>query len=235
MSAYRPVYAKFSYDENARNCSPNDFLGQSMRTIHGKPVPQDHIDMIMRKIKSELELSPADYLLDLPCGNGSLSWYLFDSCRGYLGVDISDYLVSVAQSNFQKLPDYRFRVGRAPECLHEEQTPSIYTKMLIYAGIQYFPDAGASELLSCVRERFENISTIFIGNIPDRDRREKFYKSVAPSEEELNDPETAVGIWRTQSALQLLAGQTGWDMRVSGMPAEFYASAYRFDALLTRA
>ena len=101
-------------------------------------------------------------------------------------------------------------------------------------GYSIFTDPEAAELLRLVRDQFANIRVIFIGNIPDRDRRKTFYTSVTPGEQELNDPETAIGIWRTKSAVQRLAAQTGWDVRLSDMPAEFYASSYRFDALLTR-
>ncbi|MFC1778223.1 class I SAM-dependent methyltransferase [Pseudomonadota bacterium] len=189
--------------------------------------------MTIEAIKSGLALLPDDVLLELACGNGSLINLLFNSCKGYLGVDISEHLISVAKKNFEISPDYEFSAQEALEYVRQEQKPQKYTKMLCYAGFQYFPDSDVVEILSSIRVRFSNIQTIFIGSLPDKDRAEEFYHSRRPSAEELSDCFTAIGIWRSRVEFQELAFKAGWKVKFSTMPTEYFSSYYRYDALLS--
>ena len=75
--------------------------------------------------------------------------------------------------------------------------------------------------------------TVFIGNLPDKDRATEFYKKQADVEE-LADSCSQIGIWRTCREFELLANDAGWKAKFSTMPAGFYASYYRYDALLSR-
>jgi ubiquinone/menaquinone biosynthesis C-methylase UbiE len=90
------------YKEYPKTCDPNDFWGQVKRTVNGKPVSQDQIEMIVQVACNTLNLSKNDRLLDLCCGNGALTRYLFDACSGGLGVDFSEYLIGVARKHFIK-------------------------------------------------------------------------------------------------------------------------------------
>ncbi len=227
-------YPTFNYDENARNCAPDDFLGQICRTQDGKPVSDEQIQMIITAIKSELSLKNSDVLLELACGNGALSHFLFDSCKAYLGVDLSDYLISVAKKNFEILPHYQFSVQAAKDFVHMAQQAEKYTKVLCYAGFQYFPDNDVVEILSDIYNKFCNVRTIFIGSLPDMDRSHEFYKFRQPSIDELSDCNTALGIWRTKDQFIMFGDNTGWNVKVSTMPTSFYASHYRYDVLLSR-
>lgn len=234
MSNEKPSYPKFSYDEHARTCAPDDFLGQTRRTVKGVPLSVDQVQMIITAIKSNLQLSPEDSLLELACGNGALSQFLFGSCKDYLGVDLSEYLISVAKKNFEVLPHYRFSVQEALQYVAKEPQPERFTKGLCYAGFQYFSDKNAAEILHSIYKNFSNIQTIFIGNLPDKERAAKFYKGEQPSTEELSDCSTAIGVWRTRNEFSQLTRDTGWKVRFSTMPGEFHASYYRYDVLLSR-
>jgi hypothetical protein len=234
MPSEKQSYPKFSYDEHARTCDPDDFLGQMRRTVQGVPISDDQIQMIIEAIKSGLEFKTDDVLLELACGNGALSRNLFGSCREYLGVDVSEYLISVAKNNFEILPHYQFSVLGGVEYVRQEQQPMRFTKALCYAGFQYFPDENASEVLRALFDKFGNIQNIFIGNLPDKDRALDFYKSRQPSVDEMSDCSTAIGIWRTKDEFKRLVRNAGWHVKFSTMPAKFHASHYRYDALLSR-
>jgi cyclopropane fatty-acyl-phospholipid synthase-like methyltransferase len=234
MSNEKLFYPKFSYDEHARTCAPDDFLGQTRRTVQGVPVSDDQLQMIVEAINSGLGMRPDDVLLELACGNGALSHFIFDSCEEYLGVDISEYLISVAKKNFEELPHYRYAVQGASEYVRQEQHPERFSKVLCYAGFQFFSADEAAEILNSLFKKFNNVQTVFIGNLPDKDRAGEFYKTRQPSAEELSDYSTAIGSWRTRSEFEQLAGDAGWKVRYSTMPAKFHASYYRYDALLTR-
>lgn len=225
--------AKFDHNEYAKTRPLDDFWGQVRRTVNGVPVSDDQIQMIVRAICSGLDLQPSDTLLDIACGNGALSRLLFDSCSEYLGVDLSEHLISVAKANFEALPRYRFLHQGASEHVREEPSPERFTKALCYGSFSYFPAADAEEVLRVLGDRFLNLRMVFVGNLPDKELAAEFYKSrVAP--EELADCQSPIGIWRTRAEFAKLAATAGWRVAFSSMPTGFYASHYRYDALLSR-
>lgn len=229
----KKTYLKFDHDEYAKTREPDDFWGQVRRTVQGAPVSDDQIKMIVDAIRSALDMKHEDTLLDIACGNGALSHLLFDSCSGYLGVDLSGHLISVAKANFEALPNYHFIQQGAAEYIRSESTPERFSKVLCYGSFPYFPAADAAEVLRTLFNKFSNVQAVFIGNLPDRDRAVDFYKK-QPDVDELADCYSQIGIWRTRDEFTRLASDAGWKVQISTMPAVFYASYYRYDALLRR-
>jgi SAM-dependent methyltransferase len=211
-----------------------DYWRQVKRTVHGVPVSDEQIMMIVQAIRGELGLNIGgqDILLDLGCGNGALSALLFDSISGFHGVDYSEFLISVAQRDFQNEPDFTFSLGDVLEYVQREQEPSRYSKALCYGCFSYFPDPDG--LLKILNHRFLNLESIFIGNLPDRDLAHLFYKNGLPDEAEMLDYDSKIGVWRTREQFSALALRNGWETKFSVMPTNFYASHYRYDVLLTR-
>ncbi|NOU00629.1 MAG: class I SAM-dependent methyltransferase [Gallionella sp.] len=234
MQNDKDSYPRFDYNEHAKTLAPDDFLGQVKRTVKGEPVAEEQIKMIVDAIQASLRLKPDDKLLELACGNGAVSRYFFDSCADYLGVDISEYLISVAKTNFERLPHYRFVTRGAAEYVRHESHPEHFSKDLCYAGFCFFPAADAIEVLHTLYDKFINVQTLFIGNLPDKDRAAEFYKTRKPGTEELSDHSTAIGTWRTREEFKQMAAGAGWKVEFSFMPKEYYAGHYRYDAQLSR-
>jgi cyclopropane fatty-acyl-phospholipid synthase-like methyltransferase len=234
MVSNSPSYPKFNHDEYARSQAPDDFWGQIRRTVGGKPVADNQINMIVDAIKAGLEIREDDVLLDLACGNGALAHLFFDSCAGYVGVDFSEYLISVAKKNFEKPPDAVFTKQDVAAYVRREPKPKRFTKAVCYGSFSYFPDPDAVDVLRLLFERFSNIESFFIGNLPDRDRVEKFYTKRDPNQDELSDPCSQIGIWRSRDDFAKLTNKAGWHVEFLSMPMEFYGAHYRYDALLTR-
>lgn len=226
-------YLKLDYDEHAKTKAPDDFWGQVRRTVKGEPVSEYQIQMLVDAILSALNLSKDDMLLDIACGNGALSNLLFDSCAGYLGVDLSTHLINIAKANFEVLPGYKFAQQGAAEYVRLETDPKIFTKALCYGSFSYFSDDDATEVLTTLFEKFIHVETVFIGNLPDKDQASKFYKKPL-NFAELSDCSSQIGIWRTRSEFTQLASNAGWNVKVLTMPEDFFASYYRYDALLIR-
>jgi SAM-dependent methyltransferase len=225
-------YVRFDHDQFARSKSPDDFWGQIRRTVNGKPVSDEQIQMIVGEIKQRLSLQPTDVLLDLACGNGALSRFLFDSCSESLGVDLSEYLISVANQHFARPPQYTFIAHDAAEYVRSESRPERFTKALCYGSFSYFP--AAADVLRALREKFINIKTVFIGNLPDRDLKDIFYSKAKPDPAELSDHSSQIGIWRSREEFTALARNAGWNIQFSTMPAGFYSAHYRYDVTLSR-
>lgn len=227
------TYPTFDHDAYARTRAADDFWGQVRRTVQGVPVADDQIQMIVAAIRSALAISADDTLLDLACGNGALAHLLFDSCAAYLGVDLSEHLIAVAKAHFEALPRRRFLHCGADEYVRTESRPERFTKVLCYGSFQYFPATGAAEVLRTLFDKFAHVESVFIGNLPDKTKAAEFYKA-PPNNEELADCHSQIGIWRTRDEFAQLAHDAGWHVQFSNMPDNFYASYYRYDALLRR-
>ena len=224
----------YRYHDQAKARASDDFLGQVSRTINGKPIEPEQHEMIVRAISNGLEISADDVVLDLCCGNGLLSDRIFQQCLGGVGVDFSDYLIDVARQHFLDGNTREFVLSDVVAYVGTSNDTTQFTKALCYGSFAYLDFGDAESLLRNVHDRYPNISRIFIGNLPDKSRLQEFYydREYVPGIEDNHD--TAIGIWRTEEEVAGLAQQTGWRSAVVRMPNDFFASYYRYDAILTR-
>jgi cyclopropane fatty-acyl-phospholipid synthase-like methyltransferase len=226
--------SEYLYKEHAKTKESDDLWGQVFRTVQGKPVGQDQIQMIVEAIRAGLNFKANDVLLDLACGNGALSNYFFDELAGFHGVDYSGFLIGVAKDRFENAPSFQFTEMDVNEFVDHEKDREKYTKALCYGSFAYFNEATANKVLQTVYERFENVQTFYIGNIPDLDRASNFYKESIPAPSALADSSTSIGTWRSQSDFESLADRTGWTVEFHEMPKDFFAAHYRYDVILSR-
>lgn len=227
------IYPKSDYKEYPKTLDPDDLWGQVRRTVHGKPVSEAQIAMIVAAIRAGLQFSKEDVVLDLACGNGALSSYFFEDCRTLHGIDYSPYLIEIATKRFQVPGKSTFMMDDAVHYVENAPDAERFTKALCYGSFAFFSEADAQQVLRGLRERFVNVSRLFIGNLPDRERAHVFYPSEKDYTSELKDHAAQIGIWRSQAEFYTLAANAGWELRATVMPLEYYAAHYRFDALLT--
>lgn len=225
--------SKFLYDEFARQIGNVNLQKQVRRTIRGETIPQEQIDMILTAIRDGLDLKAEDSLLEIACGNGALSQSFMAQCAAYLGTDISKYLIDVAKKHFESPPRIRFEQAEAITCLEGLSDPRTYNKLLCYAAVQYFPDQMVVALLQIIQRRLPTMTRLFFGNLPDLEQAQLFFENSLPERAVLKSDETPIGIWRTQKEFRALCKDGGWDVSFQRMPEAFYASSYRYDAILT--
>lgn len=222
------------YREYPKILSREELWRQVRRTVRGKPVSEEQIAMIVAAIRVQLRLSDDDILLDLACGNGALGSYLIDDCALIHGVDRSEYLIEVADSQFAVPNRTMFLVDDAAHYIEHEPDPTRFTKVLCYGSFSYFSEQDAVKILTGLARRFVNVKQVLIGNLPDAARADRFYPAGKDYHSELLDYTAAIGIWRSERELRDLASITGWKVEIGIMPRDFYAAHYRFDAVLTR-
>ncbi len=220
------------FKEFPKGVAPTDFWKQVKRTVGGQPVSEEQIALIVSVIKQALMLEN-DVLLDLACGNGALSSYLYDDCVEFVGVDFSEVLIDVARQHFQR-PQAGFLLADVGKYIVAEAKPARFTKVLCYGSFAYFTESDARLVLTSLHDQFVNVSKVFIGNLPDLDRQADFFTDGLDHTSELKDPESKIGTWRTEAEFCELAADCGWSAQIQRMPEQFYAAHYRYDALLTR-
>lgn len=222
------------YKDHPKTCSPDDFWGQVKRTVNGRPVSQDQIDLIVDAVVVGLELKEKDILLDLCCGNGALSTLFFEHCNGGLGVDFSEYLISIANKYFAAPPNQTYILQDAVEFCKNPIAPLRFSKAVCYGSFSYLEQDSAEALLCLLNSNFPDLERIFIGNCPDRNLLAEYYgdRPFTPGSE--NDPDSPIGIWRTQEEFDSLAKSCGWRATFHKMPSQYYAAHYRYDTILSR-
>ena len=224
----------YIHKEYPKTCDPDDFWGQVKRTVSGVAVSQAQIDMIVAAVTEGLSLKKDDVVLDIGCGNGALSHYFFDSCCQMFGIDFSEYLISVAKANFEKPPFYLFKEIDAAHYVDWEPETDRFTKALCYGCLPYLSHSDTEHVLYRLSEGFRNITTFYIGNLPDKDRAHLFYGKGQVLGGVLEDRTSPIGIWRTKEEMTELATNTRWNVRFHSMPDNFYAAHYRYDAVLSK-
>jgi cyclopropane fatty-acyl-phospholipid synthase-like methyltransferase len=226
---------KYDYLEYPKLLPKDDYWGQVKRTINGKPVSEEQIKMIIDAIVDGLSLNTNDYCLDLACGNGALSKSLFPYLYFLQGVDFSEYLIEIANSNFKIDSKSNFICSDALEFVSNEKNPQKYNKVICYGSFSYFSKENAFETLKVIYDRFKNVEKMFIGNLPDKSKvnllSSTSNKNFLP---EIDQHASQIGIWRTKEEFQFLASQTGWNCVIKKMPETFYSAYYRYDAVLLR-
>ena len=226
-------FPKWDYKEYPKTLPPDDLWGQVRRTVCGKPVSEEQIQMMVEAVVAGLELHPTSVLLDIGCGNAALSERLFPYCDQCLGVDVSEYLISVANARFAS-PRHTFIYQDALEYIAQEPDPLRFDRVLCFAVFSYLSDASARQLLASLNQRFLNVRAIFVGNIPDRDCAASFFKDDHRDATELDNPKSQIGVWRTKGQMIAMAEQAGWRIRFQDMPSDFYQAHYRYNAILER-
>lgn len=226
-------YPKWDYKEYPKTLPADDLWGQVRRTAYGKPVSEDQIQMMVDAIIAGLQLQPASVLLDIGCGNAALTARLFAHFDQCLGVDFSEYLISVANTRFAG-PRRAFICSDVVEYAAQEADPLRFDRALCYGMFAYLSDVSAQQLLFSLHERFLNVSSVFIGSLPDPDRAANFFKDGIPAASELNNHQSQIGIWRSRARIATLAEAAGWRARVQDLHPDFYQAHYRYNAILER-
>lgn len=226
-------YPKWDYKEYPKTLASDDLWGQVRRTVYGKPIPEDQIQLIVNSIVDGLSLRTATDLLDIGCGNGALGARLFPYCSRYVGIDSSEYLIAVALTRFAS-PRHTFICRDAVEFVECESDVMQFEKAVCYGVFAYLSDFEAQRLLEALSSRFARLRVLFLGSLPDYERASHFFTDGALAEVDLNNHRSQIGIWRSQARMAALSERTGWRIRFPEVPLAFYQAHYRFNAVLER-
>lgn len=224
----------YLHKEYPKQFDRDAFWQQIKRTVNGKPVSEQDIQMIVDQISGALRFRPGDVLLDLGCGNAALASYLFDSISEYHGVDFSEYLVGVAREFFSIPGKTHFCCGDAVEATLEFPEASRITRVLVYGVISYLSADSVSTLLKTIWSQYSACERIFIGNVPDKTKAADFFQRRNVVDYRLDDPKSPIGVWWSADEFVALGEACGFNVDIMTMPNDFYGAGYRFDVLMTR-
>ena len=226
--------AEFDFDEYSRKFRDDDFLRQTMRTVKGQPVPLEQLDIVRKRIAEALSLVPGDQLLDLCCGNGHLAQPLISNLGRYLGIDAAENLIRIATKYFSMPPNVTFECQDAIGFVQAIKNTETFTKMLWYGSCQYFEDDAVISILKGLYCKSPELTHIFIGNLPDRDKHNLVLEEKHQTTEFLDNSLTVFGKWRTKEHMLSLAKQGNWLAEVWENESSYHGRHYRYDLCLLR-
>lgn len=224
----------FLHKEFPKKFARDDFWAQIKRTVNGQPVSERDIDLIVDQIRRNMCFSSASHLLDIGCGNGALAARLFPYIGKYTGVDFSPYLLGIAREYFMPDANIRYIEADARSFMANFAPTETIDRVLVYGCMSYFSREDFAAFMNNVRERFPEVSTVFVGNIPDINVAAKFFATRNIVDYELDNPQTPIGVWWAPEDLLQMGSRLGFSAQHLKMPDEFYGSRYRFDVAFRR-
>jgi SAM-dependent methyltransferase len=223
------------WEKHPASVSETDFLTQVSKTVGGKPIDSEQIDLIVKAIIDQLPIVSTERVVDLCCGNGYLTRRVAAYSRSILGIDFSAPLITVAE-RFNR-PENVSYLLRSVLDLPEDLLAYIVGcgKAYMYEALQHFSVEECRKFLASLGAASAKGFVLLICSIPDRahlfdfydtrERRQEYERRLAVGNE-------AVGTWWKTSELVSLAEETGFACEILPQDGRLYTAHYRFNARL---
>tara|TARA_B110001469_G_scaffold117373_1_gene123300 strand:- start:17357 stop:18046 length:690 start_codon:yes stop_codon:yes gene_type:complete len=224
-------YWKHHWESDSRLCSDDPFF-QVGRTRHKKPISKEDWIRSLDFIGSRLDPSGNDVLIDLCCGNGLLSGHFSDLVSRVIAIDFSERLldafVAKDRSNISIL-------RRNVKTLSFEEFS--YNKVLFHFAAQHFTEEEIIRVLDRIRKTIAPGGMIYIGEIPDQDRKWNFYSNEKYRRtyfNELINGEPAIGTWYKKDFFTYAAETLGFkSIEIFDQPDFMLNENHRFEVLIS--
>lgn len=214
-----------------RQADATDAGTQVGRMNTGDQPQEALLERIAAHIGSSLDLQPTDHLLDVCCGNGTLSRLLAPQAHSCLGVDLSEKLVAAAKAI------------ESPENLYFSRANALqlsglgrsFQKINLYFSFQYFEDFETGlRVLSEMNALLEPGGRLFIGDTPDARRWSAYYnnplKKLRYYYQKIRGTEPMGKFWHPQE-FERMAEWLGLQVEIRAEPTDLPYAWYRFDAI----
>lgn len=146
---------------------------QVLRTSNKKPVSPELWQFTLQGIEDQIQIGPSDTLLELCSGNGLISRHFASFCSQVTAVDVSSDLLAPIEASLRE----NIRTI-ASDIRDVDFEPESFSRVIIYAGIQYFTLAETIALFEKVYRWLTPGSIFFLGDVPDSRKRWVFYDSI---------------------------------------------------------
>lgn len=211
-----------------------EMLKQVGKTVNGDPITEEQFQSIVDSIVTALELKETDNVLDLCCGNGLITREIAKLCVWVVGIDKDREMIATATSESDA--DNVLYTTYPAQDNWRLSWSKFARKAYIYEAMQYFNLPDFLKILNGL-SRLGTISTVFLGSIPDHDKRWHFYdtpdKRIATINRLMNGTEQIPEWWSLED-IRVIAELFGFVAeRVEQNPI-LHTAHYRFDVLLRR-
>ena len=219
--------------EHSKNIKGKKPQSQVLRTFNKQDINDDKWNLTLSHVIKYLDLRTSDIVLDLCCGNGLITREISKKCMSVTAVDISDELIS--EINVESNNNIKIIVQDIRDVEFENNT---FSKVIIYAGIQYLNYKETLLLFKAVYNWMKIDGIFFIGDIPDINRIWHFYNTKQRESIYFNSIEEEapiVGTWYNKDFLQKLANYCSFkEVEIIEQHKDMIYSHFRFDMYMKR-
>lgn len=218
-----------------RVAQSQDLFWQVGKTINGKPVGTEQLNLIIDSIHSALDLNSQDIILDIGCGNGLVTRKLAEQVKNIIGIERNKALFAEALRHKSGLNQHYVN----SDVLSYKAENIVANKLYLYEVIQHISHQQIVSFLTHLSSVLVDAGQkIFIGGVPDEERKWSFYDSPERREglfRSLTDKGAdPIGFWFHREEFYFLAKQLGMTAEIIEQPAALYTSHYRFNCLLIK-
>lgn len=224
-------WAKY-WDRAPRKVGKTEYRQQVGHTFKGKPYSDAQFLLMVSEICNHLNLKDDDVLLDVCCGNGLITTELSKKCKKTVGVDFSLPLLGVARRYHQpKNVSYQYLNVLNMDKMATAY-PGQFSKILMYGALQYFKKQDIRTILQNLLRLSSENRIIFIGSIPDKARKWKFYNT--PQKKILylfykSTGKDTIGTWWDKDWIKSTCKQLTLEYKFREQSIDRPVSHFRFD------
>jgi hypothetical protein len=212
-----------------------DLFYQVGKTIQKEPISEEVFIEMIQDIKTKLQLSKNDTMLEMCCGNGLLSKPLGNFVKELYAFDFTERLIETAKK-LKHGTNISYKVGDAKGDLNDlfEYTTKP-NKFLMNDSLGYFKPIELSKILEQIIDR---PFTFYITGIPsdslkwnfyNTEERKKRFKELCESGDDFND---GIGRWWKCDEFFELASKFDLDIIIQRQPKNI--SLFRMNVILIK-
>ncbi len=221
------------WKKQGRATQDADEQTQVLRTSNKIPIESPLWEFTLRGIEKNVQVGPGDTLLELCCGNGLISRHFAAVCSHVTAVDVSsDLLAPLKESVHQNIR------AIASDVRDIEFEAESFSRVIIYAGIQYFTLSETIVLFEKIYRWLIPGGIFFLGDVPDSRKRWAFYDSVERESvyfDNAKENKDIIGTWFDPELLEKLATYAGFGgSEFFEQHKDLIYSHFRFDYRFTK-
>ncbi len=227
MMQQSDYWAEF-WKSYGKEASTKDEQTQVLRTFNKEPISKTLWKFTLQGIERQIAPRSDDTMLELCCGNGLISRYFSPKVHTVTSVDISDDLLR--SIDCLEYPNIKLVSSDIRELNYEDCS---FSKVIIYAGIQYLTLAETTKLFERVYRWLKPGGIFFIGDIPNNDKRWIFYNTPERQVvyfQNLKEGKDVVGTWFSPDFFEKLSEFVGFSSSdIIPQHTDLIYSSFRYD------
>lgn len=209
-----------------------DLLYQVGKTVKGKVISKEQMELDVLEISKNLRLCKNDILLDLCCGNGVISFQLSKYVEKVIGLDFSKIYISNAKKHSNNFNIEYFDINILNQFeLNEKLKKYNITKVLMNDCLAYFNPNTFNQILSTLSSY--NVE-IVCSSVLDNKRKWNFYNTFKRKFNYFLDVlifnnKSGIGFWWEKSQIKKIAKKNDFFCEFYNHHSLNYTAHYRFN------
>ena len=215
--------------------SDQDLYFQVGKSVAGKPISEEDFKSVIDDVKSKLQFSIEDKVLDLCCGNGVLTFEIAKTTTKVIGIDFSEPFIKNAQK-------YKYSSNIDYICNDVLEVKNILSsinfvpnKILMHGSLAYFNSEQLGSLLAQLSQISSDNFTFLASSVPNNDKKWLFYNTIYRKFDYILNSvilkkDKGIGNWWNKKNIETLCKKHFLNVKI----VTNNSSIYRMDILISR-